>query len=95
MGVAKNLLDASKATYTSLENRLSGVFKTIAPRREFVRSLGRQIRLHPPAITQRLKDVHYILILLAGLFSLAAIVYISVRTVVSFFTGTRRTPRQA
>jgi hypothetical protein len=95
MGVAKNIIDASKATYSSIENRLSGIFKTIPPRREFVRGLGRQIQIHPPAISYRLTDLHFLLIMIASMFSLVALIFVGIRAVINFFSGRRRTPRQA
>jgi len=95
MGVAKNIIDASKATYSSIEKRLSGLFRTVPPRREFVRGLGRQIQIHPPAISHRLTDLHFLLIMLASMFSLVALIFVGIRAVVNFLTGRRRTPRQA
>jgi hypothetical protein len=95
MGVAKRFVDASKATYASVENRLAGVFKPVPPRQEFVRGLGRQIKIHPPAIASRLTDTHLILIMLASMFSLVALIVVGVRAVLTFFGGRRRTPRQA
>ena len=95
MGVAKHIIDASKATYSSIENRLSGIFRTVPPRREFVRGLGRLIQIHPPEISQRLTDLHFFLIMLASMFSLVALIFVGIRAVVNFLSGRRRTPRQA
>lgn len=95
MGVAKQIINASKATYSSIENRLSSLFRTIPPRREFVRGLGRQIQIHPPAISHRLTDFHFVLIMIASMFSLVALIFVSVRAVINFITGRRRFPRQA
>jgi len=95
MGVAKQIIDASKATYASIENRLAGVFKTVPPRKEFIRGLSHQIKIHPPAIANRLTDLHLVLILLASMFSLMALILVGVRAVLTFFNGRRRTPRQA
>jgi len=44
MGVGKKLADASLAKISSLENRLSGTLKPVAPRREFVHGLGERIQ---------------------------------------------------
>ena len=95
MGVAKHIIDASKATYSSIEKRLGGVFRMVPPRREFVRGLARQIQIHPPAISHRLTDLHFFVIILASMFSLVALIFVSVRAVINFFSGRRRTPRQA
>ena len=66
MSVRKKIVDVSKATYSAVESRLSGVFKTVPPRREFVRGLGHQIQVHPPATSHRLTDLHFVLIVIAG-----------------------------
>ena len=95
MGVAKHFIDASKATYSSIEKRLSGVFRQVPPRREFVRGLGRQIQIHPPAISHRLTDFHFFMIMLASMFSLVALILVGIRAVFNFLSGRRRTPRQA
>jgi hypothetical protein len=67
MGVARQIVDASKATLNSLENKLSSVLKPVPPRKEFVNTLGNQIQtIHQPNIVQRLTNTHFILILLVS-----------------------------
>ncbi len=43
MGMGKRFADVSMSKIHSLENRLSGTLKPVAPRREFVNRLGQRI----------------------------------------------------
>lgn len=95
MNVPKQILDASKATYASIENRLADVFKVILPRKEFVNGLGRQIKIHPPPAAPRVTDTYLILLLAAALFSLLTLIVLGVRAALSLFRIHRRSPRQA
>lgn len=93
MGVAKQFADASKARLASLENRLSGIMKPIAPRREFVNGLNRRIQTVPqPAIIDRVGHIHFTLLIIAGVLSLGVLFAMLMR----FLFGPRRSgPRQA
>jgi hypothetical protein len=91
MGVARQIVDASKATLNSLENQLAGVLKPVPPRKEFVNTLGNQIQtIHQPNIVQRLTNTHYLLILLAGILSVGALLILGLRTIFSLVNTHRR-----
>ncbi len=96
MGVAKQIVDASKATYASLEKRLSGVLKPVLPRREFVHGLGQQFQnVNRPTIVSRLTNIHFILIILVFALSVVAILAVGVRAIISLLGGRRPPLRQA
>jgi len=92
MGVAKQIFDASKATINSLEDQLSGVFKPVPPRKEFVNALGNQIQAirQQPTIIHRLSNTHFILLLVMGIVSLGTLLVIGLRVVTSLFSTHRR-----
>ncbi len=91
MGVARQIIDASKATLSSLENQLAGVLKPVPPRKEFVNTLGNQIQtIHQPTIIHRLTNAHFILILVAGILSIGALLILGLRTIFSLVNTRRR-----
>jgi len=83
--------DAAKLKVSSLENRLSGMFKPIAPRKEFVHGLGSRIQVGNRAVfVDRVANLHWLAILAAGLISLAVFLAVVVRALVSM-TAKKRT----
>jgi hypothetical protein len=92
MNVARQIVDVSKATLNSMENRLASVLKPVPPRKEFVSTLGNQIQtLHHSIIVNRLTNTHTILILLAGILSTGALLLIGIRAIFSFMKTHRKT----
>ncbi|HTX92325.1 MAG TPA: hypothetical protein VMC09_14030 [Anaerolineales bacterium] len=67
-----------------MENRLSGAFKPIAPRREFVHKLGNRIQ-HSNRVTivNHVANWHVLAALIAGLVSLAVLLAMLGRALVS------------
>lgn len=80
----KQFADASMGKIASLENRLSGVLKPIKPRKEFVHGVAHRIQAGTQAtIVDRLADLHFIAILVAGLLSLAVFLAVLGRVLLS------------
>jgi hypothetical protein len=71
MGSKLNQLpDETGRRISSMENRLSGTFKPIQPRREFVSGIARRIQAIPRvAFANRIANWHLIALLIAGLIS--------------------------
>ncbi len=91
MGIAKQIADTSRATYKSMEGKLSKVFQPVAPRKEFVHGLGRNIQtVQRPALASRLTDVHFTIILIAGALTFITLVAVGVRTIIAFTKGRRQ-----
>jgi hypothetical protein len=96
MSVARQFVDASKATLNSLENQLSGVFKPVPPRKEFVHRLGNQIQsIHQPTIVHRLTSTHYLLILMASLLSIGTLLVVGARAIFSLVEVHRKALRRS
>lgn len=94
MKTARQFVEVSKATFSTLESRLAGTLKPVAPRREFVRGLKTRIRTNrPPAIVSRLAGVHSALLLIAGLLSLGVLVALGMRALFTLLG--RKTPARA
>jgi|APHig6443718053_1056840.scaffolds.fasta_scaffold577423_1 hypothetical protein len=84
MKTARQIVEASKAKISSLENKLAGTLKPVAPRREFVHGLGSHIKTNtPPTIVSRLASIHSTLILIAGLLSVSVLVAVGVRALLT------------
>jgi hypothetical protein len=94
MGITKKFIDASKATYDSIEDHLEGAFRSVPPRKEFVRELGHRIRVQSQAVTTRLTDFHFLIIVFAGIFSIVALIWVGVRAIIDLGNVRRRIPRQ-
>jgi hypothetical protein len=72
--MGKNLADASMAKISSMENRLSGTLKPVAPRQEFIHGLGQRIQAgNRTAFVNHIANLHILAILIAGLVSLAVL----------------------
>ncbi len=92
MGMGQKIVDVSKTGLNTLEQRLAGILRPIAPRREFVRGLGQRIQTPPPAaMIDRPADVRLILLALTGLFSLGLLIAVLVR----YLAGPERRGRHA
>jgi hypothetical protein len=90
MGIGKKLAEASMGKINSLENRLSGTLKPIAPRREFVDGLGRRIQTGTQAaFVNHITNWHMLAMLIAGLVSLAVFLAMLARALL----GRKRTIR--
>jgi len=75
----------------SLENRLSGILKPVPPRKEFVRNLSHRIQGNKQAsLVNHLANWHFIAMLVAGVLSIAVLLAVGVRAILSF-TGRKRT----
>ena len=80
----EQIKDAAKAKVLSLEKRLSGIFKPITPRKEFVHRLGSRFQANNRAvIVDRVANIHLLAVLAAGLISLAVFLAVVARALVS------------
>lgn len=76
---------------TRLEDRLSGVLQPVPPRTEFVRALSSRIqREEPETFIDRVMGWPSLVMLVAGLVSLAILLAVSVRAII--LLGRRRRP---
>jgi hypothetical protein len=74
MGKGKNLADASMAKISSMEHRLTGALKPIAPRQEFVHGLGERIQAgNLSGFVYTVANWHILAMLVAGFVSLAVL----------------------
>jgi hypothetical protein len=86
MEAGRRLVDLSKSKFNSLENRLSGTFKPVSPRREFVRGLGHRIQsVSPATIVDRFANWKFFLLVIAGVVSFGVLVLVGVRALMSLF----------
>ncbi len=85
------IADASKASLNTLEQRLAGILRPIAPRREFVRGLSQRIQTPPPAaMIDRPTDIRFIVLALTGLFSLGVLIAVLFRYLPGLWRGDQR-----
>jgi len=83
MGMGKRFSDASIAKIASLENRLSGALKPVAPRREFVHGLGQRIQAgYRPTFVDKVVNWHIYALVVAGMVSVAVFLALIVRALV-------------
>ncbi len=76
--------DASMGRILSMERRLAGVLQPVNPRSEFVHGVARQIRTTPRVtLVDRLSNGHMTALLLALLISLAVLVALVGRALLS------------
>jgi hypothetical protein len=86
MGTGKNLVDASKAKISSMENRLSGTLKPVNARREFVLGLGQRILTgNRAAIENHVTNWHILAALIAGFVSLAVLLAMVARALLLLY----------
>ena len=84
MEMKKKLVDASKAKISSMEHRLSGTLKPIAPRREFVHGLGQLIQSgNRGTIVNQVVNWHILAALIAGFVSLAVLLAMVARALLT------------
>jgi hypothetical protein len=94
MQAGRRLVELSKAKINSLEHKLSGTFRPVAPRREFVRGLGHRIQKGSPAtIVDRLASLKVFLLVIAGRVSFGVLILVGMRALASLFS--RKTPSRA
>lgn len=75
MQAGRKFVEASKAKLNSLESRLAGTFKPIAPRSEFVHGLGQRIQtVRPARMVDRLAGLRIFLLVMAGMLSFGLLV---------------------
>ena len=88
MGMGKRFADASMAKISSLENRLSGTLKPVAPRKEFINGLGQRIQAGSrPTFVNPVANWHLFALLVAGLVSLAVFLAMVARALVTAMIG--------
>ena len=76
---------ATPKKIASLENRLSGVLRPVAPRKEFVRELSHHFQAgNQTALVDRRRDWHLYALLLTGLVSFALLLAVSLRALFLF-----------
>jgi hypothetical protein len=86
----KNLPDASMAKISSMENRLSGALKPVAPRREFVHGLGQRIQTgNQTGLVYTVANWHILAMLIAGFVSLAVLLAMVMRALLAL-SGKKR-----
>ena len=84
MKMQKNLADASKAQIVSMENRLAGILKPIAPRREFVHGLGQRMQVgNRASLVNQVANWHILAAMIAGLISLAVLLAMVARALLA------------
>jgi hypothetical protein len=90
MGMGKRFSEASMAKIASLENRLSGALKPVAPRKEFVHGLGQQIQSnYRPTLVDRGANWHLYALMAAAVVSLAVFLGFIIRAFVETATKKR------
>jgi hypothetical protein len=91
MGTGKKPTGASMAKISSMENQLSGILKPIAPRREFVQGLGTRMQVvNRVSLVNQVANWHILAALIAGLISLAVLLAMVARALLSL-SGKKRT----
>ena len=90
-GKVKQFADASKGKISSLEKRLSGAFKPVKPRKEFVHGVARHIQTGPRTnfFVDRIANWHVIAMLIAGLISMAVFLAVVGRALASLLRKKR------
>jgi hypothetical protein len=84
MGKGKDLADASMAKITSMEHRLSGALKPVAPRQEFVHGLGKRIQAgNRTGLVYKVANWPILAMLIAGLVSLAVLLAMVTRALLA------------
>ncbi len=79
----KRFSDASMAKIASLENRLSGTLKPVAPRKEFVYGLAQRIQsTQRPTFVDRVAEWHLFALLAAAVVSMAILLGFLVRAII-------------
>jgi hypothetical protein len=90
MGKGKNLADATMAKISSMENRLSGTLKPVAPRQEFVHGLGQRIQAgNRTGFVFTVANWHILAMLIAAFVSLAVLLAMTMRALLAL-SGKRR-----
>jgi hypothetical protein len=80
METERRFVEASKSQINPLENRLAGILKPVAPRREFVKTLNRRIQtLRPPNLVDRVANLKMVLLVVAGIVSFGLVVLVGIR----------------
>ena len=91
MGMGKHFADASMAKISTLESRLSGTLKPVAPRKEFIHGLGQRIQTgNRSTFVNNVANWHILALLVAGLVSLAVFLAMVARTLLAM-AGKKRT----
>lgn len=87
----RRIADASKGKILSMERRLSGVFKPIKPRQEFVHDVAQHITTTPRVtLVDRITDWHLLALLIALLVSIAVFLSLIWRALLSLL-GRKKT----
>jgi hypothetical protein len=80
----RKFADASMEKISSMENRLSGVFKPIKPRKEFVHEVAQRIQTkNQTAFVDRVAEWHFVAMLIAGFISMAVFLAVLGRVLIS------------
>jgi len=85
MTAARHETDIPSVKINLIESRLADMLKPISPPRDFVNRLGERIHsIRPPAIVNRVENIHFIVALLAGFVSLGVLLVLGLRALASF-----------
>jgi hypothetical protein len=91
MGTGQKLVDATMNKISWMERRLSGALKPVTPRREFVHGLGQRIQIGNRAtLENHVANWHILAVMIAGFVSLAVVLAMVVRALLSL-SGKKRT----
>ena len=92
MAAEERFTEIPKGKLSSLESRLSRVLKPVPPRQEFVRDLSHRIQHNKQAsLVNHMANWHFFAMLIASLFSLAVLVAVGVRALLSLTAKKRQT----
>jgi hypothetical protein len=84
MGMGKRFADASLAKIASVEKQLSGIMRPVAPRKEFIRGLGRRIQAGGrAAFVDHVANWRIIALLIAGMVSVGVFLAMVIRALAS------------
>jgi hypothetical protein len=91
MGMGKRIADASRATFSALEKKLSGTLKPVAPPQGFVHDLGHRIQAGSRvSLVNHVANWHILALLIAGFITLAMLLAMVARALLGL-SGKKRT----
>lgn len=92
MGMGKRIANASLATISALEKKLSGTLKPVMPPKDFVHDLGHRIQAGSRVtLVNHVANWHILALLIAGLVSLAMLLAMVARALLGLSNKKRAT----
>ncbi len=84
----ESIRETAKNKIVSVEHRLAGLFKPIAPRREFVSKLGSRMHAGTRAVfVDKVANIHLLAVIAAGVLSLIIFLAVVLRALVNLQPG--------